>query len=222
MAARSLTIALALVAQAHAKRAKQIELVAETSTFNNNYAIVAILLLLPAMFLLFAKLKSAPQEVRVPPATVTLFEDYSTVVKEDPPAKDAYKAESMYWFALNHSMTVGFGLPTLICFAVLVVQLLVLNGLLFQNSVNVPPAKLAKTWEELLALEVSFEEKAGLGAALVTVPILLVASLAAHGEFYDMAVFATTRKPNGIEPKSSLPKYVLLPLTKSAVESRDA
>jgi len=72
------------------------------------------------------------------------------------------------------------------------VQLLVLNGLLFQNSVNVPPERLSKTWDELLALDVSLEEKAGLGAALVTVPILLVASLAAHGEFYDMAVFATT------------------------------
>ena len=56
--------------------------------------------------------------------------------------------------------------------------------MVFQNSINLPPAKLAKSWTSLFDLEV--DEKAGVLGMIVTVPALLVANLANNGEFYDM------------------------------------
>jgi hypothetical protein len=44
-----------------------------------------------------------------PPQLITLFEDDSTEAVEDPPAKDKYSSQSIYWFALNRSMMLGFG-----------------------------------------------------------------------------------------------------------------
>jgi hypothetical protein len=125
----------------------------------------------------------------ISPQAITLFEDDSTAAIEDPPAKDKYSSQSIYWVALNRSMTQGVGRESLICIGVLVVQFISLNAILFQNTINVPAEKLSKTFAELLAMD-CFEERIAIFGCLLTLPLILAANLSKSSEFYDSAVFA--------------------------------
>jgi hypothetical protein len=96
----------------------------------------------------------------------------------------------------------------MICIGVLTLQLISLNAILFQNTLNVPPDKLSRTFHELLAIQCA-EERIAIFACLMALPLILVASLCKNSEFYDSAVFAValfwySRQPGADSLRSRL------------------
>ena len=102
---------------------------------------------------------------------------------------DADDGNSIHFFGLAYSMAKGqfFCGPLFFSFTTLFLQIVALNGLLFQYHIET--VHLTQTWADLLNKPIGIQEKAAVCAALVVVPLILMARLASNGEFHDTAVF---------------------------------